>query len=154
MAGNKALLEAIGEAARTRGVEIFPRELHDADDLSTAFDAAKSSGAGAAIFMTDNVMFGRRKEVAALALAHRLPSIHSFTPEVEDGGLMSFGPNLDESYTRAAALADAILKGANPAELPVEEPTRFTLAVNLKTAAALGITIPPAILVRADKVIE
>jgi putative tryptophan/tyrosine transport system substrate-binding protein len=101
-----------------------------------------------------NVMFGRRKEVAAVALAHRLPSIHSFTPEVEDGGLMSFGPTPDESYIRAAALAHAILKGANPADLPVEEPTQFTLAVNLKTAAALDITIPPAILVRADKVIE
>ena len=78
----------------------------------------------------------------------------SVTPEADDGGLMSFGPDLDESYRRAAALVDAILKGALPANLPVEEPTRFTLAVNLKTAAALGITIPPAILVRADKVIE
>ena len=146
MAGNnRGLLNTISDAARTRDVDIFPRELHDADDLSTAFDSAKSSGAGAAIFMSDNVLFGRRKEVAALALARRLPTIHSFVPEVEDGGLMSFGPNVDESYTRAAALTDA---------LPVEEPTRFTLAVNLKTAAALGIVIPPAILVRADKVIE
>jgi putative ABC transport system substrate-binding protein len=154
MAGNRALFDAISEAARGPGVEIFPRELHGPDDLSAAFDDAKASGARAAIFMTDNVMFGRRKEVAALALAHRLPSIHSFVPEAEDGGLMSFGPSLDESYTRAAALADAILKGASPANLPVEEPTRFTLAVNLKTAAALGIMIPPTILVRADKVIE
>jgi putative tryptophan/tyrosine transport system substrate-binding protein len=106
------------------------------------------------IFMTDNVMFGRRKDVAAAALARRLPSIHSFTPEAEDGGLMSFGPDLDESYRRTAALADAILKGARPADLPVEEPTRFMLAVNLKTAAALDITVPPLILVHANKVIE
>jgi len=153
-AGNSAILDAIREAARARHVEIFPREFQDADDLSSAFDDAKASGAKAAIFMTDNVMFGRRKEVAALALARHLPSIHSFAPEVEDGGLMSFGPELDESYRRAAALVDAILKGALPANLPVEEPTRFTLAVNLKTAAALGIIVPPAILVRADKVIE
>jgi len=153
-AGNSAILDAIREAARARHVEIFPREFQDADDLSSAFDDAKASGAKAAIFMTDNVMFGRRREVAALALARHLPSIHSFAPEVEDGGLMSFGPELDESYRRAAALVDAILKGALPANLPVEEPTRFTLAVNLKTAAALGIIVPPAILVRADKVIE
>ena len=153
-AGNSAILDAIREAARARHVEIFPREFQDADDLSSAFDDAKASGAQAVIFMTDNVMFGRRREVAALALARHLPSIHSFAPEVEDGGLMSFGPELDESYRRAAALVDAILKGALPANLPVEEPTRFTIAVNLKTAAALGIIVPPAILVRADKVIE
>jgi putative ABC transport system substrate-binding protein len=152
--GNSAILNAIREAARARNVEVFPRELQDADDLSSAFDNAKASGAQAAIFMTDNVMFGRRKEVAALALARHLPSIHSFAPEVEDGGLMSFGPELDESYRRTAALVDAILKGALPANLPVEEPTRFTIAVNLKTAAALGIIFPPAILVRADEVIE
>ena len=151
---NSAIFDAIREAARARRVEIFPRELRDSDDLSSAFDDAKASGARAVIFMTDNVMFGRRKEIAALAFARHLPSIHSFTPEAEDGGLMSFGPDLDESYRRAAALVDAILKGALPANLPVEEPTRFTLAVNLKTAAALGITIPPAILVRADEVIE
>ena len=104
--------------------------------------------------MTDNVMFGLRKEVAALALTRHLPSIHSFEPEAEDGGFMSFGPDLDESYSRAAALTDAILKGAHPADLPVEEPTHFILAVNLKTATALAITLPQAILVRADKVIE
>jgi putative tryptophan/tyrosine transport system substrate-binding protein len=154
LATNSAILDAIGEAARARGIEISPRELHGADDLPAAFDDAKTSGAQAAIFMTDNVMFGRRKEVAALALAHRLPSIHSFWLEAEDGGLMSFGPDPDESYRRPAALADAILKGARPADLPVEEPTRFLLVVNLKTAAALAITLPPTILVRADKVIE
>jgi putative ABC transport system substrate-binding protein len=153
-AGNSAIFDVIREAARVRSVEIFSRELRGSDDLSPAFDDAKASGAQAVIFMTDNVMFGRRREVAALALARHLPSIHSFVPEAEDGGLMSYGPDLDESYRRAAALADAILKGARPADLPVEEPTRFILAVNLKTAAALDIAIPPAILVRADKVIE
>jgi putative tryptophan/tyrosine transport system substrate-binding protein len=153
-AGNSAIFDVIREAARARSVEIFSRELRGSDDLSPAFDDAKASGAQAVIFMTDNVMFGRRREVAALALARHLPSIHSFVPEAEDGGMMSYGPDLDESYRRAAALADAILKGARPADLPVEEPTRFILAVNLKTAAALDIAIPPAILVRADEVIE
>jgi ABC-type uncharacterized transport system substrate-binding protein len=153
-AGNSAIFDVIREAARVRSVEIFSRELRGSDDLSPAFDDAKASGAQAVIFMTDNVMFGRRREVAALALARHLPSIHSFVPEAEDGGMMSYGPDLDESYRRAAALAGAILKGARPADLPVEEPTRFILAVNLKTAAALDIAIPPAILVRADEVIE
>lgn len=151
---NSAIVEAIRQAASTRGVEIFGREVHGADDLSSAFDDARASGAQAAIVMSDNVMFGRRKEIAALALARRLPTIHSFAPEAEDGALLSFGPDLDESYRRAAALADAILKGAVPADLPVEEPTRFILALNLKTATELAITIPPAILVRADRVIE
>ena len=99
-------------------------------------------------------MFGRRKEIAALALSHQLPSIHSFAPEAEDGGLMSYGPDLAENYQRAAALADRVLKGARPADLPVEEPTHFTLCVNLKTAKALGLTLPPTLLARADVVIE
>ena len=89
-----------------------------------------------------------------MALAHHLPSIHSFPQEVEDGGLMSYGPDLDESYKRSAALADKILKGARPADLPVEEPTRFTLAVNTATAKSLGVVLPPSILIRADEVIE
>ena len=151
---NNTIFEAIRDAALTRSVEIVPRELRDVDDLSSAFDDAKTSGVQAAIFMTDNVMFGRRKEVAELALARHLPMIHSFAPEAEDGGLISFGPDLDESYRRAAGLTDAILKGAHPADLPVEEPTHFILALNLKTAVALAVTIPPAILVRADRVIE
>ena len=151
---DSAIVEAIREAAGTRRVEIVARELKGADDLSPAFDDAKGSGAQAAIFMSDNVMFGRRKEVAMAALVRRLPTIHSFAPEAEDGGLLSFGPDLDESYRRAAALTDTILKGAHPADLPVEEPTRFILTLNLQTAAALAITIPPAILIRADRVIE
>ncbi len=153
-ASNRAVFDAIREAALARGVVIFPRELRGADDLSSAFDDAKASGAQAAIFITDNVMFGRRKEVAALALDRQIPSIHSYLAEAEDGGLMSFGPDLDESYKRAAALVDAILKGVRPADLPVEDPARFVLAVNLKTADALAIVVTPAILVRANKLFE
>ena len=123
-------------------------------DLVPAFDDAKASGAQALIFITDNLMFGRRKEIAALAISHHLPSMHSFRPEVVDGGLMSYGPDEKENYQRAAVLADKILKGARPAELPVEEPTRFSLHINLKTAKALGLTIPPTLLAAADEVIE
>jgi putative ABC transport system substrate-binding protein len=151
---NVAILEAIRQAAQARGVEVFSNELEGRQDLAPAFDYAKESGAQALIFITDNLMFGRRKEIAALALSHHLPSIHSFAPEVEDGGLMSYGPDLGENYRRTAALADRVLKGARPADLPVEEPTQFSLYINLKTAKALGIEIPPQLLARADEVIE
>jgi putative ABC transport system substrate-binding protein len=151
---NVPLFENIARSASTRGIEIVSRELRGAEDLALAFEDAARAGVQCVIFLTDNTMFGRRKEIAELALAHRLPSIHSFPPEVRDGGLMSFGPDNVDAYRRAAALADRILKGVHPADLPVEEPTRFTLAVNLKTAAALGIALPPTILIRADEVIE
>jgi putative ABC transport system substrate-binding protein len=153
-AENVAILESIRGSASTRGIEVFARELRGAQDLSPAFDDATRAGVQAVIFMTDNALFGHRKKIAELALAHRLPSIHSFPPEVQDGSLMSYGPDLTESYRRAAALADRILKGMRPADLPVEEPTKFALLVNLKTARALGMTVPQSILARADEVIE
>jgi putative ABC transport system substrate-binding protein len=104
--------------------------------------------------MSDNLIFGHRKEVAEQALANHLPAIQSFPNEVQDGGLMSYCADWRETSRRAAALADKILKGARPADLPVEEPTRFSLTVNMKTATALGLTIPPSLLMRADEVIE
>ncbi len=153
-AENAAILESIRGPAAARGIEVISRELRGKEDLAPAFDDVARGGAQAIIFMTDNLMFAYRKEVAELALAHHLPSIHSFPPEVQDGGLMSYGPDLRESYRRAAALADRILKGARPADLPVEEPTKFQLVVNLKTAKSLSLTIPPSLLARADEVIE
>jgi putative ABC transport system substrate-binding protein len=149
-----ALFENIRASALAQKIETISREYHGMEDLASAFGDAKAAGAQAVIFMSTNLLFGYRKEVAALALAHHLPSIHTFAPEVEDGGLMSFGADMGESYRRAAALTAAILKGARPADLPVEEPTRYTLAVNLKTAAALGIVLPPLILMQAEEVIE
>ena len=95
-----------------------------------------------------------RKRVFEFAAMHRLPAIYEYDFLVSDGGLMSYGPNLDELYGRASALTDRILKGTRPAELPIEQPTRFSFALNLKTAKALGIKFPNSILVRADKVIE
>ena len=132
-------------------MEVFSKELEGAQDLAPAFDSAKGSGAQALVFITDNVMFGRRKEIAALALSRQLPSIHSFAPEVEDGGLLSYGPDLGENYRRTAALTDRVLKGARPADLPVEEPTQFSLYINLRTAKALGLEIPSMLLARADR---
>ena len=153
-AENVAILETIRGSGSARGIEVFSREFRGAEDLAPAFDDATRAGAQAVVFMTDNLIFAYRKEVAELALAHHLPSIHTFPPEVRDGGLMSYGPDLRESYRRAAALADRILKGARPTDLPVEEPARFELIVNLKTAKALGLTISQSILARADEVIE
>ena len=152
--GHAAALESIRTSASARGIEIFSRELGGLDDLAPAFDDALRAKAQAAVFMADNTMFGHRKEVAELALAHRLPTIHSFPPETQDGGLMSYGPSNDENYKRAAALTDRILRGARPSELPVEQPTRFELVINLNTARALGLTVPPGLLARADEVIE
>jgi putative tryptophan/tyrosine transport system substrate-binding protein len=153
-AENLAILKSIRESASARGIELVLCELEGVGDLASAFDKAARAGAQAAVFMTDNAMFAHRREVAELALAHHLPSIHRFEPEVRDGGLMAFGPQLGWSYQRAAILADKILKGTRPADLPVEDPTGFSLLINAKTAAALGIVFPPAILLRADEVIE
>jgi putative ABC transport system substrate-binding protein len=152
--GNAAALESIRETASARAIAVFSRELRDVEDLSPAFEDATRAEAQAVVFMTDNVMFGYRKQVAELALAHRLPTIHSFPSEVEDGGLMFYGPSNGENYRRAAALTERILKGRRPGELPVERPTKFELIINLKTAKALGLTISEAFLLRADQVIE
>jgi putative tryptophan/tyrosine transport system substrate-binding protein len=148
------MLDSVRRAAASLNIEVVDYPLRGAADLAPSFAAAHADGAQAAVFMSDNVMFGRRKEIAALAIEHRLPSIHSFTTEAQDGGLLAFSADFEETYRRIAALVDRIVKGARPADLPVEEPTKFTLSVNLKTAAALQITIPPSILALADEVIE
>jgi putative tryptophan/tyrosine transport system substrate-binding protein len=152
--GHADARESIRTSASTRGIEIFSRELKGVEDLESAFDDAVRAKARAAVFMADNVMFGNRKQVAELALKHHLPTIHSFPPEVRDGGLMFYGPSNEENYQRSAALADRILKGAHPSELPVEQPTKFELIINLKTAKAFGLTIPESFLLRADELIE
>ncbi len=152
--GHADAVESIRASASTRGTEIFSRELKGLEDLESAFADAIRAKAQAGVFMADNVMFGNRQQVAEVAIKHRLPTIHSFPPEVRDGGLMFYGPSNDENYQRSAALADRILKGARASELPVEQPTKFELIINLKSAKALGLTIPELFLLRADEVIE
>jgi len=151
---NAAMATAVEAAAQARGLPALSRKVIQLNDLALAFEDAAKFGATALIFLTDNLLFGHRKEVAELALSHHLPSIHSFPPEVQDGALMSYGPDVEEEYQRAAALADRILKGVPPADLPVEEPTRFNLVINIKTAKAFGLSVPPTLLALADKVIE
>ena len=108
----------------------------------------------AILLVSDSLTVLNRKRVFDYAAAKRLPAIYEYDVMVNDGGLMSYGPDLKESLETVAALADRIFKGARPADLPFEQPTRYVFAVNLKTAAALGITFPPLLLARADQVIE
>jgi putative ABC transport system substrate-binding protein len=100
------------------------------------------------------VFFGERGRLAALAVTHRLPTVHSSREWVEAGGLIAYGVALRELYRRAAGYVDRILKGAKPADLPVEQPTKFDLIINMRTAKALDLTIPPAVLARADEIIK
>ena len=120
---NAVMLDSIRSAAASRGVEVFSRELQGVEDLAPAFSEATRAGAQAAVFMTDNLLFGHRQHIAALALAHHLP-LDSFGAEVKDGGLMSYGPSMEENYRRAAALADRVLKGARPCNSRFHSRTR------------------------------
>ena len=139
-------------AARALGVQLQVLAVHDPPDFDEAFGAAQ--GADALLGVDDPVFTAHRARIAELALKKRLPTIYGFSEMVEAGGLMAYGPDVGDLYRRAAIQVHKILKGANPAELPVEQPTKFELIVNLKTAKALGIAIPSSVLVRADEVIE
>jgi putative ABC transport system substrate-binding protein len=114
----------------------------------------KRERADALFLLSDAMFFGRRKEVADLAVNNRLPLVAHLREFADAGGLMTYGPNVLELHRRAATYVDKILKGTKPADLPVEQPTKFDLVINLKTARTLGVTIPPSLLVRADHIIE
>ena len=142
-------------AARTLGIKLGPvLAVRSAGDLEKAFDGALHAHADGALRMIDALVFILRKETAALAIKHRLPVVYPSREDVEAGGLISYGTNILEQFRQAAAFVDKILRGAKPADLPVEQPTKFELAINLKTARALGLTIPPSLRLRADHVVE
>jgi len=140
--------------AKRAGMVIVPLGVRAPDDFDAAFAEMTKKPPDAILMVTDILTVLNRKRVIDFAAEHRLPGIYEYTYLTRDGGLMSYGPNVDAIFDRAAGLASRILKGANPADLPLELPTRFELAVNLKTAKALGVAIPESILVRADDVIE
>jgi putative tryptophan/tyrosine transport system substrate-binding protein len=140
-------------AARTLGLEVVPAEIRRVDDIAPALEALKGR-ADALYVVTEPLVNTNRIRLNALALEARLPTIHGTRDYVEAGGLLSYGANFADLWRRASDLVDKILRGAKPAELPVEQPTKFELFVNLKTAKALGLTIPEAFLLRADKLIE
>ena len=128
-------------------------ELRRAEDLGPAFETIKGR-ADALYVVTDPLMNTHRSRINALALGAGLPTIHGERGYVEAGGLVSYGPNFPDLFRRAGDYANKILRGSKPADLPVEQPTTFDLVINLKTAKALGLTIPPSLLARADQVIE
>ena len=122
--------------------------------LDAAFVAMKRGGAGAVIVVQSSAFFAGYPRISDLALTHRLPSVGGSKEYPEAGGLISYGADYPDLFRRAAVFVDKILKGAKPGDLPIEQPTKFELAINLKTAKALGLTIPPSLLQRADQVIE
>jgi len=148
------ILRQLEAAAPTLGLKLQRLEVRAPEDFEAAFRTATRQRAGAVIAPGDPLTANRPSMVADLALKHRMPVLMDIKEFVEAGGFMSLGPDLGDSYRRAATHVDKILKGAEPANLPMEQPTRFDLAVNLKTARALGLTIPPSVLTEATLVIQ
>jgi putative ABC transport system substrate-binding protein len=149
-----AALEQTKAAAQLLGVEIHIGEVPGPDQFESAFAAVTRARAGALIVLPDPVLYGQHPRIVTFATASNLPALFPEKEVIEAGGLIAYGPSIPASFRRAAAYVDKILRGAKPANLPVEQPTIFELAVNLQTARAIGVTIPTSILVRADEVIE
>lgn len=145
---------AFRDVAARLGVELQFVSAQKPDELSKAFAAMVSGGAQAFCLVPSNMTLRERGRIAELALEHRLPGILTLREYAEAGGLASYGPNLQALVRQAVGYADRILKGAKPGELPVEQPTRFELVINAKTAKALGVTIPRSLMLRADQIIE
>lgn len=152
--GSALQLRRTEAAARALGVQLVTLEVKQAGDIETAFHAATKRRADALAPLDDPVIRTHQRQIVALAAKSRLPAIYGLPGFAEEGGLVVYGPNTREMLRRAATFVDKILKGARPADIPVEQPTRFELVINTKTAKALGLTIPQSVLFRADKVIE
>ena len=153
-AGNSLGLKNVQGAAQKVGVKIQPVEVSTPQEIVNAFAVMARQNTGALIVPLDPLFQQQKNQIVELAAKQRLPSIGMYSEYVEAGGLMSYGQNIRENYRRAATYVDKIFKGANPGDLPVEQPTKFELVVNLKTARTLGIKVPQSILVQATKVIE
>jgi putative ABC transport system substrate-binding protein len=141
-------------AARKLGIETKLLDIRKSEDITLAFDTASANHAGAIMVVSDALTQDNRALVVKLAAGHRLPAMYGERAFVEAGGLIAYGPNIPDMYRRAACYVDKIFHGASPSDLPIEQPTKFELIVNLKTAKALGLTIPETFLARADEVIE
>jgi putative ABC transport system substrate-binding protein len=151
---NLPQLRQTQEAASALGVSILSVEARRVDDIDRAFATVRAKHAMALLLIADGLLGSNRKRIVELTAKDRLPAIYWRREFVEDGGLMSYGASVVDLYRRAAAYVDKLLKGAKPADLPVEQPTKFELVINLKSAKALGLTIPPAVLARADEIIQ
>ena len=151
---NQARLTSMIETARALGLTTIPVEARGLDALEQAFTIMVRERAQAFVMQGDSVLFNNRSKIAEMALKNRLPSASLQRELAEAGFLLTYGADIGDLYRRSAVFVDKIFKGARPADLPVEQPTKFELVINMKTAKALGITVPPSILLRADEVIE
>ena len=152
--GNAQILRETELAAKALAVQIQYLEVRDPKDIETVFQEARKGRANAVLPISIHVTVSHRTQVADLAVKSRLPAIYDNPESVEAGGLMSYGVSIIDLYRRAATYVDKILKGAKPADLPIEQPTKFELVINLKPAKQIGLTIPQSVLYRADKVIK
>jgi putative ABC transport system substrate-binding protein len=152
--GNVFSARGTQAAARSKGVHLQSLGVRDPSELERAFSAMKEGRAGALIVESSSMLFPWATRLADLALKNRLPTVFAQREYAEAGGLMAYAADFSDLFRRAATFVDKILKGAKPADLPIEQPTKFDFVINLKTAKALGLTIPPSILLQADRVIE
>ena len=152
--GNVAQMQQAQDTARAFGVQLQPLQARTPGEIDSAFAAMTAARAGAVIVFADAVLLDHRRRIADLAARRRLPMVSVMVENVEVGGLMAYGPSIADRFRRAATYVDKILGGAKPADLPVEQPTKFELVINLKTAKALGLAIPQSVLLRADEVLK
>jgi putative tryptophan/tyrosine transport system substrate-binding protein len=141
-------------AAQALKIKLQPREVRKSEDLDAAFASTVKEKPDGLLILADRIFLHNRQRMMDFATQQRLPSVNAYHELVEAGGLMSYGPSYEDMHRRAAIYVDKILKGSKPADLPIEQPTKFTLILNLKAAKALGLTVPPSLLARADEVIE
>jgi putative ABC transport system substrate-binding protein len=151
---DKDMLKGAEVAARALGMRLQFVEARGPDDFDRAFSEMTKARAGALTVLPSTMFLNERRRLVDLAAKNRLPTVFPNRDSVDAGGLMSYGPNIADNFRRAATYVDKILRGARPGDLPVEQPTKFELVINLKTAKALGLTIPPSVLGRADEVIQ
>jgi putative ABC transport system substrate-binding protein len=149
-----AQLTAMKAAAQQFEIELQVLEIRNTGELDAALRAAVSGDSKAMAMLSSPIVRNSSKEIADFTVKNRLPAISAFRPFADFGGLMSYGPDLEEFFRRCATYVDKILKGAKPGDLPIEQPRKFELVINMKTAKALGLTIPQSLLLRADEVIQ
>jgi putative ABC transport system substrate-binding protein len=152
--GSTLSLAQTQAAAQSLGIQILPIEVRTPAEFASAFSSITAARAGALIVTPDPMLYNQHAQIVTSAAASKLPALYPEREVARSGGLMAYGPSIPASFRRAAAYVDKILRGATPADLPVEQPTKFDLTINLKTAQALGVTIPPLLLSLADEVIE
>jgi len=147
-------LKQMRSAAQKMRLQLYPVEISTEDGLQDAFAAMNKAAVQALVVLTDPILFSQRKRTVDLANSNRLPAVYFFKGYAEEGGLMSYGPSDTDLFRRTATYVDRILKGTKPGDLPIEQPTKFELFINLKSANMVGLTVPESFLLRADKVIE